>query len=58
MKRVKPKKLKKEQKQVHFEMNLEDYFKFEEEVYAMGYSISDFFREKAADLIKYRQNVK
>lgn len=57
MKRVKPKKAKNEKKQVHFEMDLKDYIEFEKEVYSIGYSVSDFFRDKAKDFIKYKKDI-
>ncbi|MBC8060231.1 MAG: hypothetical protein H7Y18_06155 [Clostridiaceae bacterium] len=51
MKRVKPKKVKPEQKQIHVEMDYDLYLKFEKKIYAMGSDISKFFREKAIEVI-------
>ena len=51
MKRVKPKKMKPEQKQIHIEMDFDLYLEFEKKIYAMGSDVSKFFREKAMEVI-------
>lgn len=50
--RVKPKLKKKEMKQVHFDIDLDDYLKFEKIVYENGIKVSEFFREKVQKVIK------
>ncbi|WP_076178526.1 hypothetical protein [Clostridium botulinum] len=52
MPRVKPKLKKKEMKQVHFDIDLDDYLKFEEIVYENGIKVSEFFRKKVQKVIK------
>lgn len=52
MKREKPKRARKEMKQVHFDMELEKYIEFEKAIYEKGESISDFFRRKALDYLR------
>ena len=51
LKRVKPKKIKPEQKQIHIEMDMELYLEFEKRIYAMGSDVSKFFREKAMEVL-------
>lgn len=50
--RVKPKLKKKEMKQVHFDIDLHDYLKFEKIVYENRVKVSEFFREKVQKVIK------
>lgn len=52
MKRERPKKIKGEVKQVHFDMDLNEFLEFEKVVYNNGSSVSDFFRKKAKEEIK------
>ncbi|NFI06369.1 hypothetical protein [Clostridium botulinum] len=52
MARVKPKLKKKEMKQVHFDIDLDDYLKFEKIVYENGVKVSEFFRGKVEKVIK------
>ncbi|MCF4016782.1 hypothetical protein L1S24_06405 [Clostridium sporogenes] len=52
MARIKPKLKKKEMKQVHFDIDLGDYLKFEKIVYENGIKVSEFFREKVQKVIK------
>ncbi|MBN3345516.1 hypothetical protein CF050_01125 [Clostridium botulinum] len=52
MARVKPKLKKKEMKQVHFDIDLHDYLKFEKIVYENRVKVSEFFREKVQKVIK------
>ncbi|MBA4510047.1 hypothetical protein FDG04_11145 [Clostridium sporogenes] len=52
MARAKPKLKKKEMKQVHFDIDLDDYLKFEKIVYKNGVKVSEFFREKVQKVIK------
>ncbi|HBJ2614738.1 TPA: hypothetical protein LA742_003238 [Clostridium botulinum] len=52
MARVRPKLKKKEMKQVHFDIDLDDYLKFEKIVYENGVKVSEFFREKVQKVIK------
>ena len=48
----KPKKVKKEMKQVHFDMDLETYLKVEKAVYEKGYSLAEYFRKKALEVLE------
>jgi len=52
MKREKPIKSKGEMKQVHFDMDKEAFLKFEKVVYSMGFSVSEYLRNKAMEVIK------
>ncbi|OSB19395.1 hypothetical protein B2H94_09950 [Clostridium sporogenes] len=52
MARVRPKLKRKKMKQVHFDIDLDDYLKFEKIVYENGVKISEFFREKVQKVIK------
>lgn len=51
---MKPRKVKKEMKQVHFDMDLIDYIKFEKKIYKSGLSVSEFFRDKAIEFMEGR----
>ena len=51
LKRIKPKKVKPEQKQIHIEMDFDLYLEFEKKIYEMGSDVSKFFREKAMEVI-------
>lgn len=46
MARVRPKLKKKEMKQVHFDIDLDDYLKFEKIVYENGVKVSEFLEKK------------
>jgi hypothetical protein len=52
IRRERPKKVKAEQKQVHFEMDMTDYIEFEKKVYALGYTVSEYFRLKAKEVLE------
>lgn len=51
MKREKPHKAKPEQKQVHFDMDMDQYVEFEKQVYAKGMTVAEFFRAKAMEIV-------
>ena len=52
MKREKPKKAKGEMKQVHFDMDIKMFLRFEKKVYAKGLTVSEYFRNKVAEEMK------
>jgi hypothetical protein len=52
MREDKPKKAKKEMKQIHFDMDIETYLKVEKAIYDKGYSLSEYFRKKALEALE------
>lgn len=52
MKREKPKRVKVEMKQIHFDMEIGIFLEFEKKVYAQGFTISEYFRNKALEELK------